>query len=192
MNKLLFLDTELGGPEQEYSLLTAHFSTFDENFNLLGSLDLKLTPDDGVYHVSAKPGSGIDINKIDLVEHSKTAITYKEGGTKLYNYLQSMYGSEPTSLLTPVGHNVRGDINHIIDKLISKGSFNKFVSYELIDTCSIARFLQFCGKLPCDISCGLNSLKSHFEIKVEGSAHEAKSDVLACVEVFKHLKRLSI
>jgi len=186
--KLLFLDAEMGGIGLEFSLLTAYFATYDENYNLLGELDLRLRPDDGIYHVDGRALA--EVNKIDIRSLYSESITYKEGATKLYNYLMSMYGSEPTTMLTPVGSGIKGDITHITDKLVSVGSWDKFVSYRVIDICSVARFFQLMGKLPEDLALGLDSLKDHFGIKVDGNLHEAKTDTLIGVEVYKELRKL--
>jgi len=186
-SKLLFLDIETGATGLDKSLLSAYFATFNQDFDLLGELDLKLIPDDGVFHVKAAPGHGLAINQINLIEHAKTAITYKEGSTLLFKYLKSMFELEPKIMLTPVGHNVKFDIIHLTDKLVSVGSWNSFVSYRTMDTCSIAKFLQFQGKLPSEATCGLQDLAKFFNVKINGDAHEAKADVLTCVEVFKNL-----
>lgn len=83
--KYLVLDTETGGIGPEVSLLSAYFRVLDENLNLLDELELFLKPNDGLYKVTAE---ALGINKIDLVEHEKKAITYREGGTKLFDFLQ--------------------------------------------------------------------------------------------------------
>lgn len=190
-SKLLFLDIETGATALSMSLLSAYFATFDQDFNLIGELDLKLIPDDGVFHVKAAPGHGLAINQINLIEHAKVAIPYKEGATQLFNYLRMMYNDEQNRvMMTPVGHNVKKDIEHLTDKLVSRGSWDSFVSYRTIDTCSVAKFLQFQGKLPEEATCGLQDLAKFFNVKIDGDAHEAKADVLTCVEVFKCLSNI--
>lgn len=184
-------DTETGGIGLDKSLLTVYFTTLDENFKPLRELDLKLVPDDGIFKVT---GKGMSVNKIDLYDLETYGIPYKNAKTVIYNYLKDSYdefnagkGEGEREKLTPIGQNVAGDINHITDKIISFGSWDGFVSYDVIDTLTISRFLRRKGTLPADLSCSLGSLVQYFGIKVEGNPHEARYDTLATVEVYKKL-----
>ena len=117
----------MGGRELNYSLLTAYFMVTDENFKILGELDLKVKPDDGVYILS---GQGMAVNKINLQEHDKIALPYKQAKPLVYNFLKK-HGEK--NRLTPVGHGVKGDITHILDKICSEGSWEQFCTYHFID-----------------------------------------------------------
>ena len=189
MNKrgYIALDIESGGvPFDVVSLLTLYIGFFDENLNFVDELDLKLKED--IYRITVQ---GMEINKIDLIEHDKTAIIYREAGTLVYNFLRECKG-ECEEKLIPVGHNVAGDIRAIKKNLISEGSWDNFVSYRVCDTCSIAQFLRLCGKLPETLSCSTESLAEYFKtnLNVVGNLHEAKYDSLLAIENLKKLKEL--
>lgn len=83
--KYIVIDTETGGIGRDVSLLSAYFGVLDENFNLLDELELFVRPDNHIYQVTAE---ALGINKINLVEHEKKAVTYKEAGTKLFNFIE--------------------------------------------------------------------------------------------------------
>lgn len=184
-NKYLFLDAEFGGIGLEKSILSAYFTIVDKEFNTIDSLDLLIKPDDGVYHVTAE---SLNITKINLIEHDNVAITYKQAGTALYQFLDR---NKFEHRLTCVGNGIQGDINHITDKLISCSNWDKFVSKISIDMCGISKFLQFSNKLPSDLSISLDSLRNYFNIQINGKSHNAKVDVLVGIEVFKNLKMLT-
>jgi len=182
MNRYLCFDTECGGLHKETSLLTVYFAVLDSNLNILDELDLKLSPENGLYVVESQ---GLEINKINLVEHDKEAIKYKEAKTLLYKFLEkNTYNGEK---FTPLGQNVIFDVERIKDVIISAGAWDNFVSHRVLDTMLVARFLQANGKLPNADSVSLSYLVDYFGIFVEGEMHEAKTDVLATVEVYKKL-----
>ena len=179
--KYVALDTETGGFEGT-SLLTAYFMVFDENFNELDNLYLEVKPDDGLYVVT---GQALTVNGIDLKTHDKRAVTYKEAGSKLYNFLNSNSILGSTKLI-PVGHNVIFDIMKIQEFLMSKNTWNKFVSYRTLDTGTIARACIAAGLLPGDVSGSLSSIAEHFNVD-SSAAHTADGDVLMTVQVLEKL-----
>lgn len=182
--KYLVLDTETGGFEGT-SLLTACFTVVDEVFNERDHLLLEMKPEDGKYVVTAE---ALRINGIDLKAHDVRALTYKEAGTKLYNFLNgnSILGSEK---LIPVGHNVMFDILKIQEFLMSKGTWNKFVSYRTLDTGTIARACIAAGLLPLSVSGSLSSIAEHFNINTS-AAHSADGDVIMTTMVLEKLLEL--
>jgi DNA polymerase III alpha subunit (gram-positive type) len=181
----LGLDVETGGIEGDVSLLTAYFGVWNKDFTLVDELDLKLIPDDGIYKVR---GDALAVNKIDLTELAKVAMTYKQGGTALYKFLD--YNAlQAGDMLIPLGHNVFYDVECIQKNLISKGSWLSKVSYRTLDTMPIARFLKDAGKLDIE-GISLGKLIEYFGIEIDGVAHEAKYDALATVEVYKRMLAL--
>lgn len=181
----LALDTETFGIGN-VTLLTAWFGVYDKDFNLKAELDLKLKPDDGLYIGQPK---ALGINKIDLYEHDKIAITYKQGATELYNFLRAntKLGGEQ---LIPCGHNISFDIRKITDNLVSKGSWDTMVSYRTLDTGTISQFLRMTGKLPMEVEAGLGKLVKHFDIKVDGEMHTAETDAKCTIKVLQKLMEL--
>lgn len=182
--KYLTLDTETGGFSGT-SLLTAYFSVLDESFKELDSLYLEMKPEDNKYIVTAE---ALRINGIDLKLHDKRAITYKEAGTRLYNFLNgnSLMGSDK---LIPVGHNVVFDIQKLCDYIISKNSWIKFVSYRTLDTGTIARACIQAGLIPNSVSGSLSSIAEHFNIN-SSLAHTADGDVLMTSAILEKMLNL--
>ena len=78
--KYLIIDTETGGlVEHDPSLLSLYAYLTDSKLNYLDDIELKIKPDDEVYRVNPY---ALNINKINLVEHNKIAITESEAKNK--------------------------------------------------------------------------------------------------------------
>ena len=185
VNKYIALDTETGGITPETSILTAFFAVLDQDFNVTDDLDFKLKPENGNYVVTAQ---GLAVNKIDLVEHDKTAILIKDARTPLYEFLKKNYRGEK---LIPIGHNVAFDVSRIKrDGLISEGSWETFVSYRTLDTGIVAQFLKAAEIFPPEVSGSLGSLVGHFKIASKGELHDARVDTLQTVSVLKELLKI--
>lgn len=181
----IFLDNETGGIGKEYSLLTTYLIILNDKFEKIDDLYLYLKPDDGVYRVC---GPAMAINKIDLSKHDLKALTYKEGGTKLYNWLKGITDDGKIKLVV-CGHGIYADVEMIIHYLMSRGSWEKFTSYRKLDTQAVVQFLKACNKFTEDVSGSLESLAIHFGVTVDSdSLHDAKYDTELTVEVFKKLK----
>lgn len=184
MIQYLHIDCEMGGREKKYSLLTAYLMVTDANHKVVDELSLAVKPDDGDYIVS---GQGMAVNKINLQEHDKIAIPYKQAKTLLYNFLKK---NAANGLLTPIGHGVKGDIEHVQDKLISEGSWHQFCTYHYIDTSVVLQFLRACGKMPYDCDGSVEALAKYFGLEASGNLHEASVDVKLTAEVFKKFVEL--
>ena len=192
MIKYLHMDCEMGGRELKYSLLTAYFMVTDAKFKVLGDLYLAVKPDDGDYVVS---GQGMAVNKINLQEHDKIAIPYKEAKPLLYNFLRRHSAGIVNGAATPnwmpirlipVGHGVKGDIQHVISApLISEGSWEQFCTYHYIDTSVVLQYLRAIGKMPVDTDGSVTALAKYFGIKVEGEDHDCRVDTKKTLGVFQ-------
>ena len=191
MMKYLFMDCEMGGRDVCYSLLTAYFMVTDTTFKVLGDLYLTVKPDNNDYVVS---GQGMAVNKINLQEHDKVAIPYKEAKPLLYTFLRKHSAgivdgaATPNWMpirLTPVGHGVKGDISHVIARLISEGSWEQFCTYHYIDTSVVLQYLRAIGKMPVDTDGSVTALAKHFGIKVEGEDHDCRVDTKKTMGVFQ-------
>lgn len=186
MSLLLHLDCEMGGRELKYSLLTAYFLVTTDKFEPVATLDLKVKPDDGTYIVS---GSGMAVNKINLTEHDKIAIPYKAAKPLLFNFLKTHSAS---GKLIPVGHGVRGDIEHLIDKLISEGSWEQFCTYHFIDTSVVLQFLRLCEKMPVDTDGSVGALADFLGVEYDGKLHDANVDVTVTAGILKRFVELTM
>ena len=181
------MDCEMGGRELKYSLLTAYFMVTDNKFNVLGDLYLAVKPDDGNYVVS---GQGMGVNKINLQEHDKIAIPYKEAKPLLYNFLKQHGANGADNRLTPVGHGVKGDIGHVIARLISEGSWEQFCTYHYIDTSVVLQYLRVIGKMPEDADGSVSALAKYFgadklDIGEYANYHDARFDTQMTMRVFQ-------
>jgi len=179
--KYLALDTESGGRDMTYSLLTVAFLVMTETFNVVDELYLELKPDNDAPYVLS--GQGMGVNKINLQAHDAIALPYKQAKPLLFNFLKKNSNGER---LVPIGHAVKGDINRVIACLISEGSWEQFCTYHYIDTSVVLQFLRACSKMPLDTDGSVSALAKYFNIDVDNSAlHTAKYDTILTMEVFK-------
>jgi len=180
------IDNETGGFEGT-SLLSTYLEVFDKDFNSLGSLNMNVCPNDRIYHVEA---GGLSVNKIDLVEHDKNAITYSQAGKLLRDYLMA-WSLGGKNKLIPVGHGVTFDVIGLW-VLLSRPNFEMYTSYRKIDTAVVAQFLKFCGKIPETVSGSLDSLCEHFNVNaVTAIPHTAKGDVWRTLAVLHAMRALT-
>jgi hypothetical protein len=175
----LATDAESGGVAEGVSLLTAWFGIYDTDGILLDELDLCVKPENGIYHLEAE---GMEVNKIDLIQHDKAAVTYKQAGQTLYAFLKK-WSKDGAEKLMPVGHNLYGDVDWYCKFLLSQGSWKKFVSYRLRDTGSFGSGLKDAGILPHSISGGLGAFLEFFDI-VNEAPHTAKGDGMATMKLW--------
>jgi DNA polymerase III alpha subunit (gram-positive type) len=77
----------------------------------------------------------------------------------------------------------------IQELLMSKNTWNKFVSYRTLDTGTIARACIAAGLLPSSVSGSLSSIAEYFNID-SSSAHSADGDVMMTTLVLEHLLEL--
>jgi len=177
----------MGSVDLEYSLLSVYLMAIDDNFQQIDELNLLVMPDDGKFIVQ---GEAMGVNKIDLYAHSLKAKPYKEAGTILYQWLDKLTNKGQIKF-TPIGHGIVGDIKFITKYLISRGSWEKFVSYRTLDTSSVCQFLKSCDMFPETVSGSLVSLAQHFGIEAdENAAHNAKYDTELTFKVFVALRKI--
>lgn len=182
--KYIGLDVEAGGTTNDKSLLSVYFVVLDEDLKTIyGELDLKIKPNDGVYHVTAE---ALDVNKIDLVQHDKEAVTEGKAATLLYEFLEE-HAPQGKVKLTPLGHNVTFDVYFIKEHLLK--NINKYLSYRVLDTSNVIQFLKLTGKVSRDLEGSLEKIANYFEIPIH-TLHTAKDDTWLTVEVLRKLIQL--
>lgn len=181
----LAFDIEAGGTEVEHSLLSAYFVVIDEDLKTVyGELDLLVKPDSGNYVVTAE---ALGVNKIQLIEHDKVAITESKAGTLLYNFLKT-HAPDGAVKLTPLGHGIAFDVQFVKRHLLNK-SFNQFVSYRMLDTSSIIQFMKLTGSVPRDLAGSLSEIAAYFDVLMaENVPHTAKGDTWMVIEVLRKLR----
>ena len=175
---LLGIDTETTGLLPESQLLTLYMGVVDDNFKIIQSLDLKIKPDpiNGRTVYSHIEVEALAVNKIDLIDHDKLAITYKQAKTIVYKWLEEMYSLY--GYLTPFGNMVQGDVDKIFECLISRGAWDNFCDRRVIELSGIGKTLQLMGKIPETQSLSLSKISKYFEMQVDDNLlHTAKYDV---------------
>jgi DNA polymerase III epsilon subunit-like protein len=185
----LAFDSETGGLEVSADMLTLYMAIVDENFKVLEELDLKLKPDGGRLPV-AEAGV-LKVNGIDLHKHlaDPETITYSEAKEKIVVLLKKYLKKRGRySNLTPLGQNVDFDIKFLQHHILQPEEYNKYIHYGKMDTKMISDFFKACGYFPPDVG-NLSSIAKHLNVTLS-NAHNARSDTLACVEVYKKMVEL--
>ncbi len=189
--KVIFVDTETGGIDpNKVSILTfnALVCEFKESgsFKILDSLNLKLKPDDGCYHVNAE---ALAINGIDLVEHNKEAISIADGNLKLYRYLRDHTTKER---MVCVGQHIHFDLEHMfMSGLIEERKFYTFMDKKVIDILTLASMAMLMGLIPRNQSCKLKDLAKYLGVPVdEKKLHDASYDNELAANVFSKMFKL--
>jgi DNA polymerase III alpha subunit (gram-positive type) len=188
MNKYLAFDTETGGTSTDSSILSCFMAALDKNLQITDTLSLLIKPDDGIYKVGA---SALKVNKINLIEHDKNAVSYTVAHDRLLMFLRQVSYPGNTSLI-PLGHNVHFDINFICEHILNHKSWHKFVGYRHLDTATFAMCLIEAGILPSSVSPSLEKLANFFQLKLtESETHTAQGDTLLTIKVYKELLNLA-
>ena len=192
----LVIDTESGSRHANSTLLTANFLVADSKFQVLDNLYLQVKPDksDDHYILDAQ---GMAVNQINIIEHDKIAITYKQAKPLLFDFLlkHSKFNKER---LVPVGHATKGDIQRIIANLISEGSWSQSCTYHYIDTSVVLQFLRSCGKMPLDTDGSIEALSKYFDIEPRDigdngeytNYHDAKFDTEMTLKIYQKMVEL--
>jgi hypothetical protein len=186
VSKAIYLpfDTETGGIGPDVSILSASFAACDENWNILGELDLFTKPNDGIYKVTAE---SLSINHIDLIDHDKIACTYSEAGGRLREFIK-FHSNNGAIKLIPMGKNVPFDVIKVTDNILGKATWNQYVSYRLYDITSLIIYLKKTGRLDEKMPDSLEAMAKALGVKFQ--AHTAKGDNHAGIEVIKWLESL--
>jgi hypothetical protein len=186
MSDAIFLpfDSETGGIGREVSLLSVHLAACDTNWEVVDDLMLFTKPNDGNYVVTAE---ALEINKINLIEHDKVAITYSEAGGKLRDFLWRNSKNGKIKL-QPMGKNVGFDVEKVTDNILGPKTWSQFVSYRNYDITPLITYLKRTGKLPMDAPESLEGMANY--IKFPFVPHTADGDNFAGIAVIKYLESL--
>ncbi len=184
----LFFDTETGGLDTSYSLLTAYFALYNEKFDLIDELYLQLKPNT-LEEFKVSP-EALKVCNIDINTHfnDPKTVTYAEGNNKLIDMLIKNKIPGKKISYRPAGHNLDFDLQFIKAYLMKEDVWKKYIHHNQLDTLRVLTFLQDCGILPVELG-KLESLVKYFNIPV-GQTHNAKGDTLMTVEVYKAMRNL--
>lgn len=135
---LLWIDTETGGADpRRTSVLEWAGVITDDKLVERDALELKIRPESGIYLIQPE---ALEINKIDIKEHSKTAIIEREAGHAIMGFLGRNAGTNGIKLI-PAGWNVGFDISFTTEDLITRTSWHRYCGYSVLDVASVAKFV---------------------------------------------------
>lgn len=181
--KYFLFDTETGGIRKEMSLLTLYGHILDDNLNILDTIDLKIKPDDGIYHLSAQ---GLTVNRINIMEHDRVAKPVSEVKNRFKNYI---VGWTLNQKLTPIGHNVRFDVKFVKTHLLE--DWDRYFDRRHIDTASVGKFLALTGIVPKLNTYSLAEMAAAMLLDVdESKRHEASYDANLTLNVLRSMTNL--
>lgn len=173
----LFLDTETGGLDTSFSLLTVAAAVTDKDFNVLGQICFGVKPP--LYVVDP---NAIKVNKINLAEHASNSLSLETASMHLLDFLNDNFVAGNRRKLIPVGHNIKFDLDFIWAYLLPEHKWREFCTHPALDTAVLARFFSSAGVIPPTFN--LVALRQLFNIET-GEAHSAQNDVMATIEVAK-------
>jgi len=183
-------DTETGSlSPKDGDLLTIFCCIVDENFKILEELDLKVKPDGGRLPI-ANAGA-LNVNGINLKEHIEdpSTLTYSEARTKIVTMLNKYLKKKGRySNIRPLAYNADFDIGFVQEYLLKHEEWNSLINYNKVDPKVIVNFLKDAEWLPPDLGTLISAVK-HFNIPM-GTAHTAKADTLATIELYKKFLEL--
>lgn len=176
----IIMDVETGGlSPKEHSLLSVGM-VFVKDGAVIVEKEWKIKND--VYKVT--PGA-LAINKINLVEHEKDAITIAQFWTAFTQTYDIVFGKYAYQHAKPevIGKNVSFDIG-FIHEAVSKHTWETLVSYRNIDLTGIARILASTGVIQVE-KVGLDELLTYFQIEdPKQERHSALWDARATWEIY--------
>jgi len=184
-SKYISFDTETTGLDSDKcNLLTVCFIILDSDLNEIDRLNISLKQVNYYVNVEA-----LKVNKINLVKHHDNSIDIIDARNKLHNFLDK-YKTQYN--LIPIGHNIKFDISFIKSSgLLMDNEYLKYISFNAIDTISIAQFLKLSGKLPKQQSISLVNLCKYAKLDQEqNQEHTAEYDTEMTIKLLRYFKEI--
>lgn len=185
--KLIAVDVETGGQDpSKHSLLSLYAEILEfPSLRSLDSIEMKIKPVKGVYNVVPQ---ALEINKIDLVQHSTTAINDITASGRLHDFMRKHVPANPTrnDLLIPFGHNVAFDVAFIKAQLAGSG-WSTMTTWNVLDTSTCSLLLYSLGVQDYPIL-SLSKLCERYDV-TRPITHDAKWDVKATITVLRNMLR---
>ena len=126
----------------------------------------------------------LSVNKIDLKEHNKKALTKKQAVCKFQKVIEKYFDDDKIYI---VGQNVSFDIS-FISKLFSDVNKTFVYSHSIVDLMYCWRCLQLIGIVKTK-SAGLDEILDYCKIRSNGARHSAIIDAENVVKVLRFLKK---
>lgn len=178
-DKLLFIDTETGGTDPASNSLLSLGLVVWKELEVRASLEILI--DDGVFNVTEK---ALEINRIDLGEHRKRAVSPTVAIRQMDEFINSHFPGDEKIVLG--GHNVNFDVNFLNAFLTRNGySYQQRFSHRHVDTSAILFYLYLTGKIKRKLTASQDAL-DYFGIAVQGR-HTALGDAVATAQLFSRL-----
>jgi DNA polymerase III epsilon subunit-like protein len=139
-----------------------------------------------IYNVTAE---GLAVNRIDLVQHHKTAMLPAEAAKDIRKWIDATF--HPMARITFGGHNLSFDVENLrplLDEFYPSYWKGRF-SYRMIDTSSLLIFLNHSGLTPP--LQGLDQALTFFGVKVGGPRHTALWDAVATADLYTNLRSMA-
>lgn len=185
-NYYLSFDCETTGLTKNCNVLTIYFIILDNQLNKIDDLNLNIKHEYYTIFIKA-----LEINKINLLEHDKNAISITEAKKLLLNFLNKYIKDSNKFLI--IGHNIKFDINMIINNnILNSNEINQYFQNDCyLDTYEIAKLLKSKNKINKCQSLSLSKLCYYFNIDIiDNNLHNCKYDTLYTIELFKKLVEL--
>jgi len=183
VKRYIAFDFETGGMNpKEHPILTGYFTILDENLVPIDNLEIKIAPE--FPYLDVQEGA-LKVNGIDMETHLLSAQPLKSVKDSLVQFLEKHYSKKKGDRLRPLGQNILFDLGFLFEQLIPKDTWERYCHYVIYDTKIYSDLLKEAGILPPEIS-DLSSLAKFYHVP-EFSAHDAKADVLATVEVYRNM-----
>lgn len=182
-DRLLFIDTETGGLDpNRHSLLSLAMVVW-EDMKIIDTQEILIN--DGVLSVTEE---ALSINKIDIEEHKKTAISSTQTIEEMLLFIGKHFPAQKK--ITLAGHNVHFDAD-FLKVLFSQNNkdFSRYFSHRIIDTSSILYYLYLAGRIE-QKAVSSDEAFDLFEIDVHGR-HTAMGDAIATAKLFTNLLNLT-
>lgn len=181
----LVFDCETTGLVANCNVLTAYFIILDNEYNIIDELDLKIKYP--FYIIFPK---ALEINKIDILEHDKKAISKNEATNSLINFLKKY-----ETKFTIIGHNINFDIDMLKNNnILSENDINIYFEPQYLDTYLLAKKLKKEKKISKLQSLSLSKLCYYLDINLESNCnldfHNAKYDTYMTINLYKKLIEL--
>lgn len=186
------VDTETTGLNPlKLAVLQTSITLLDEKKEFVCSKTWNTIPSrtDFTWTLDVEPYA-MKVNKINLDEHIKTAMTYEEVGKELDAFFKPWKLGFKTYRLKLFGHNVKFDHTNV--QFLVWDEFKEHVMHKGLDSAILAEELVDMGKLPAGIKTSLEDLGKHLGVDpslLEG-LHDAEADVKLTIAVHSKLREL--
>jgi len=172
--KYLYLDTETGGLDPSYALLTIGLVAHDDEQGILGTAHIKVSPVGFMVDDKA-----LAINKIDMAEHLTHALPRQEAAEQVSAFIRKHFGFGWKNKPFVVGHNVSFD-RGFMDKLFKDCKLELPYSYRALDTMGVALFMYDLGIYGDASNLKLDFLIERYGIEIAAAdRHTSLGDALA-------------